>query len=329
MSVTPGPWAIPSASIANGRSAAVPGSNTVSMWPMRSSRGAPGVPRSPSQVPMTVPPNRPDGSGRRSTRAPLSARNPATNEPTSSTPGGRVRAAIDVDEALEVGEVGGLGGADGGLDARRARRPRRRRPARSGCPCPKSRCAPAVPARRPRLCCRDRARDRDPTARGPERLPARAGGEDRGRARPAADVVRPAKPGPPRARPPRRRRARRGSGRSRSTRSSAGSAACGSTTARARAACRPSLVGPGPLDRHVPVDRRGAGPHDRRGGARPRRAGRLARAPGPARPAPRSGCSPAGRRRSPRPGPRRRRGSGTPTAGCRSSRSPARTARAR
>ena len=88
MSVTPGPRAMPSASIANGRSAAVPGSNTVSMWPTSSSRGPPAVPRSPSQVPMTVPPNRPDGSGRRSTRAPLSTRKPATNEPTSSTPAG-------------------------------------------------------------------------------------------------------------------------------------------------------------------------------------------------------------------------------------------------
>src|SRR5258708_7318519 len=35
MSVTPGPVAIPSL-IANGRSAAVPGSKTVSMWPIRS-----------------------------------------------------------------------------------------------------------------------------------------------------------------------------------------------------------------------------------------------------------------------------------------------------
>ena len=40
---------------------------------------------------------------------------------------------------------------------------------------------------------------------------------------------------------------------------------------------RPSLVGSGPLDRHVPVDRRGTGPRDRRGGARPRRARRARR----------------------------------------------------
>ena len=36
MSVTPGPVAMPSL-MAKGRSAAVPGSNTVSMWPMHSS----------------------------------------------------------------------------------------------------------------------------------------------------------------------------------------------------------------------------------------------------------------------------------------------------
>ena len=42
----------------------------------------------------------------------------------------------------------------------------------------------------------------------------------------------------------------------------------------------PSLVGSRALDRHVPVDGRGAGPHDRRGGARPGRARRLARPPG-------------------------------------------------
>ena len=43
------------------------------------------------------------------------------------------------------------------------------------------------------LSCRDRAPGRDPPARGTERLPARAGGQDRGRRRPAPDVVRPAR----------------------------------------------------------------------------------------------------------------------------------------
>ena len=78
---------------------------------------------------------------------------------------------------------------------------------------------------------------------------------------------------------------------------------------------------PGPLDRDVPVDRRGAGADDRRGGARPRRARRLAVAPGPADRRPGAAPRPAGRPGSPTPGRRRRPGSATPTGGCRSSRS--------
>ena len=70
MSVTPGPWAIPSASIVNGRSAAVPGSKTVSMWPISKVRGPSDVPRGPSHVPITVAPRIAAGSGRISTRAP-------------------------------------------------------------------------------------------------------------------------------------------------------------------------------------------------------------------------------------------------------------------
>ena len=56
MSVTPGPVASPSA-MANGRSATVPGSKTVSMWPISMSR-APGD-AGPLSVPMTVAPSRP------------------------------------------------------------------------------------------------------------------------------------------------------------------------------------------------------------------------------------------------------------------------------
>ena len=60
MSVTPGPYAMPS-SIRNGRAAAVPGSNTVSMCPMRTLRppGVPGTPQAagaPSNVPTIVSP---------------------------------------------------------------------------------------------------------------------------------------------------------------------------------------------------------------------------------------------------------------------------------
>ena len=55
------------------------------------------------------------------------------------------------------------------------------------------------------LSCPDRASGRDPPARRSERLPARAGGQARGRHRPAADLVRPARSRAPRARPPRGR----------------------------------------------------------------------------------------------------------------------------
>src|SRR5438874_1885191 len=64
MSVTPGPWAFPAPSIMNGRSAAVPGSKTVSMWPINRIRGPPAVPLGPSHVPITVAPWMPAGSGR-------------------------------------------------------------------------------------------------------------------------------------------------------------------------------------------------------------------------------------------------------------------------
>ena len=84
MSVTPGPKAV-SSSIRNGRSAAVPGSKTVSRWPMRSTRGASAR---PLNVATTVAPSRPAGSGRISTSAPSSPRNDATNRPISSTPSG-------------------------------------------------------------------------------------------------------------------------------------------------------------------------------------------------------------------------------------------------
>ena len=70
-------------SIRNGRSATVPGSNTVSMWPISRARGPPAW---PSNVAMTVDPSRPAGSGRRSMVAPSSVANSATQRPTASTP---------------------------------------------------------------------------------------------------------------------------------------------------------------------------------------------------------------------------------------------------
>ena len=60
MSVTPGPYAMPS-SMRNGRSAAVPGSNTVSMWPISRTRGAAGPSRRTCRRPSL--PRRPLGIG--------------------------------------------------------------------------------------------------------------------------------------------------------------------------------------------------------------------------------------------------------------------------
>ena len=85
----------------NGRSAAVPGSKTVSMWPMSRTRGAAGaaVERGDDRVARG---GRPGRAGR-STVAPRSARNAADPAPDLVDAGGRVAAAVDVDEALEVG----------------------------------------------------------------------------------------------------------------------------------------------------------------------------------------------------------------------------------
>ena len=174
------------------------------------------------------------------------------------------------------------------------------------------------------LSCRDRAPDRDPPARGTQRLPARAGGEARlaiGRRRtfygrqpgrhalvlPWATILR-------------------GPGPIRSPRSSRGSAACDPITARAWAGRRPSLVGSRALDRHLPVDRRGAGADLAEAAL-----ALAERDVSPSRTAQLTGHqerqSRAGPRGSPRRG-RRRRGSVTRT-GSRSCRSAGQTARAR
>ena len=256
MSVTPGPWAMPS-SIRNGRSAAVPGSNTVSMWPMSRTRGPSDRPveRADDRVRRSGPPGR---AGRRRRRR---ARSRNAGDPAADLvdAGRRVRPAVDVDEPLR--------GRRGSPAGRPRSRPRRasssrvgRRSSRVGLGT-RSTSARPVYASRPRLLsCRDRATGRDPPARGPQRLPARAGGQARGRRRPAPDVVRPARSGPPRARPPgrprpaarlaRRRRRGRRLGPPAARRPRRGSDRPG----------RPSLVRPRPLDRHLPVDRRGAGP---------------------------------------------------------------------
>ena len=132
------------------------------------------------------------------------------------------------------------------------------------------------------LSCPDRASGRDPPARRSECLPARAGGQARVRHRPAADLVRAAGSGAPRAGPPRRRRARpRLAGSDRRDRRLDPAPADRPWRGPQRAR-RPSLVRPRPLDHHLPVDRRGACPDVERGGARPRRARCLAVADRPA-----------------------------------------------
>ena len=132
------------------------------------------------------------------------------------------------------------------------------------------------------LSCPDRASGRDPPARRSECLPARAGGQARVRHRPAADLVRAARSGAPRARPPRRRRAgSRLAGSDRRDRRLDPAPADRPWRGPQRAR-RPSLVRPRPLDHHLPVDRRGACPDVERGGARSRRARCLAVADRPA-----------------------------------------------
>ena len=82
MSVTPGPVAMPSL-MAKGRSAAVPGSNTVSMWPMHSSVTPSGS--VPGMSAMTVSPS-PRSFGSARTVAPRLRSRSAVQAPTSSTP---------------------------------------------------------------------------------------------------------------------------------------------------------------------------------------------------------------------------------------------------
>ena len=245
------------------------------MWPMSSARGPPAC---PSNVAMTVAPRRPAGSGRVSISAPSSVRKSVTQRPTVVDAFGRVAPAVDVDQPLEVGEIGRQVGGDGGAEPVELGR----RAAAVGW-----RSSAVMTAessgrqhRRPHsgalLSCPDRAPGRDPPARRSQRLPARAGGQARGRHRPAADLVRPARSGAPRPRPPGCERAgARPARRRRGGRRLDPPAARGPRRGTRRDR-RPPLLGPRPLDHHLPVDRRGACPDPDRGRARPRRAGRLA-----------------------------------------------------
>ena len=164
------------------------------------------------------------------------------------------------------------------------------------------------------LSCPDRATGRDPPARGSERLPAGAGGQARGRRRPAADLVRPARSRAPRAGPPRAPTSRPATGRTASPRSSA-------WIRRLRA---DHGEGRGGLAVHRSSDpghwivtfpwvgaERAADPD--RGRARPRRARRLAVADRPPDRRPGAAARALDRADRRRPARRRPSGSATPT----------------
>ena len=267
MSVTPGPRRVAVASIANGRSAAVPGSKTVSMWPMRRTRGPP-APGAPSQRPDDRRPERarPDRAGARPRRR-CSVRN-AGDEPADLVDAvGRVAAAVDVDEPLEVGEVGRLGGADGGLEGGQlgvvdAGPGRGRSSPRWAVYGPRPLAILGGPCAWSRSAC-----SRDPNVYRLEPVVKVEVAIGRRRT-----WYGQREPGPPRrssasgATVPRTRLAAPGRAARR-----LGPPAAGRPRRGPRRRRRPSLVRPRPLDRDVPVDRRGAGPHDRRGGGRPRR----------------------------------------------------------
>jgi hypothetical protein len=133
----------------------------------------------------------------------------------------------------------------------------------------------------PLLSSRDHASRRDPPARWPERVSARAGREGRDRDRAAPDLVRGACPGPLRAGPPRGNGPGTDvAGRHRRDRG-LGTASAARASRRHRRHPRPSLVGPRPLDPDLAVGRWRARAADRRGRRGPRRTGRHAGPPGP------------------------------------------------
>ena len=112
MSVTPGPVAMPSL-IANGPlGGGARVEHRVHVADAQQRRRRPG--RSPGASAMTVSPSPSSFGSVVDRRAERRAAGRPSSAPTSSTPGLRVAAAVDVDEALEVREVGGLRGLDGG-----------------------------------------------------------------------------------------------------------------------------------------------------------------------------------------------------------------------
>ena len=222
-------------------------------------RAAP--PGRPSNVATTVSPRRPAGSGRRSTvgaELGQERRDPAADLVDA---GRRVAPAVDVDEPLEVGEVGRQVGGDRAaqgveLGGRRAIAAASVAASMAAQSRPLAPCYPARTVRlvEIRLLEGPNVYRLEPVVKLEVAVGRRRtwyGQRDPGRhalVRLGADV-------PARDWPDRDRRDRR-----------LDPAPAGRPRRGPRRARRPSLVRPGALDRHVPVDRRGAGPD-----ARPRR----------------------------------------------------------
>ena len=172
----PAPCAMPS-SIRNGRCGDRPIREDRVHVPDRAGARGP-APGAPSNVPTTVSPNRPFGSGRRSTRAPIRSRSAATQVADLVDARRRVAAAVDAAQPLEVGEERRQAGLDGRVDRgqlgvgdARARR-------RSSVVTRESLGSRAV---EPLLSSPGRAPHRDPPPGRSEPLPARAGDQGRGR----------------------------------------------------------------------------------------------------------------------------------------------------
>ena len=224
-------------------------------------------------------PRRPAGSGRVSTSAPELGQEVGDPAPDRVDAGRRVAAAVDVDEALEVGEVGRQVGADGGAQARRARSADgigERLRSRSVIGRQSSALARLLSCAGPCAWSRS-ACSRVRTSTGSSRWSSSrspSGGGGRGTGSAIRDATR-SSTSAPRCRP--------------ATGPTAVAAIVGLDPPAARRPRRgprrpggPSLVRSGPLDRHLPVGRCRTRPDPDRGGARARRARRLAVADAPA-----------------------------------------------
>ncbi len=128
------------------------------MWPISRSRGPPAV---PANVPTTVSPSAPSGSGRIvDVGAELRQERGRSSAPTSFDAGLRVAPAVDVDEALEVGEERRQVGA------RSSSRSASSSAVGGASRASRSSSEASLRRRRGLLSCPDRATGRDPPARG-------------------------------------------------------------------------------------------------------------------------------------------------------------------